>query len=247
VKSLRFIIGRQGTLFKVAQLSFGKNDQSIYITPYVPAGGTGYVGQMKIPAPGQSGTWDYSRQASGTPVRVTLHESGRCHATAGGSSTPPVFGRPLQHDSRAHVATIVCFDLTGLPTIRQPRGGSTPDVLLLATDAEWTSLHIPLYVCPDPQSAAVAWMKMSVTMTRDNSTPLILGIGGRTGPESAEGLGSGVLVLAGWGPGNDDRPLTGIYGVTSPVALQRGESEETSPNITEVRGSQPLPTRNSSS
>ena len=168
-------------------------------------------------------------------MRVTLHGSGRCHATAGNRSTPPVFGRPLHYDERAHVATIACFDLAGLPTVREPRGGATTDVPLAATDPEWTSAHIPLTRVPGRRgrqsaenvghddagrpAAAHSWHRWSYRPGQACGESRLRG-------RCASRLGSG----------NDDRPLTGMYGATSPVASGDGEQWLNRPRTTASRG-----------
>ena len=216
VQSLRLLVERNGVLFNIAKVALGKADASLYIIPSTPSEGEGYAGLMKVPEHGQHNTWTYSRQLAGLPIRVTLHESGRCHASAGDRQTEPTWGRSLFYDEVAHVATISCFNVGGLPAVETLRGPPRLDVVFKSADLDWTAIHIPVFVCPDDSPAV--WKRVAVRMTPDGRPrPLYLVLGGRLEQEPANNRDGGVLVVAGWGPGDDQRPLTGVYGITSPA------------------------------
>jgi hypothetical protein len=226
IKGLRLLVERDGTFHRLALLSWSNTDASIYIFPTVPAGGSGFAGQLRIPAPGDKNTINYSRQCVGTPVEVGLHESGRCHAKAGSQQCEPAWGRKLfDDDDVAHVATISCFSLDGMETVQAPRSlPPKPDLVLTGSDPAWTAIHVPLFVCPD--EAAAQKFKYWLTLARvDRPRPLYVAIGGRSTVEPPDNRDAGVLVMAGWGPGaaSDSRPLNGVYGATSPLPPQQAE------------------------
>jgi hypothetical protein len=228
VNAIRLLVERDGTLYKMVRLDWSNSDVSLYITPYVPEGGTGYAGQMKVPAPGDAATWDYARQASGVPVKVSLHESGRSHSSAGGEHSQPTWGRPLFHPEQAHIATVSCFNVEGLPTVSVPRSLPQPDIVMRGSEHPWTAVHVPIFVCPDEEAASTH--RFWITMTRPGrARPLLVGIGGRSTFEPEGNRDGGVLVYAGWGPGNDPRPLVGVYGVTSPPQEAPGRSWRSPP------------------
>lgn len=216
VDRIRLLVERDGRLHKVANLAWSSSDVSLYITPYAPLGGEGHAGMMRVPGPGQASTWDYSRQAVGTPVRVALHESGRCHAEAGGSRSEPTWGRSLFYPDIAHIASISCFEVNGLPTVDVPKGPPQLDVVMRHAGEEATACHVGLFVCPDEVERP--WEKFRITFERPGrERPLYLAVSARETAEAPDNRDGGVLVVAGWGPGDDSRPVGGVYGVTSPA------------------------------
>lgn len=216
IKSLRVLLERDGVIFKVAKVAFSQKDVSVYVMPYQYEGGHGFGGQMMIPGPGKSNSWNFTRQLTGEPVKVSIHESGRTHAQIGALMTEPVWGRGLFHDEVSHVATISCFSPVGLPEVVEPRGAPQADIVLRTGENDWTSVHVPLFVCPDIDTASnhIAY----ITLNRsDRERALYLAIGARVENAPSEQLGKGVLVFTGWGPGNDHRPLNGIYALSAPA------------------------------
>jgi hypothetical protein len=210
----RLLLNWDGTLYKLARIVFSKSDVSFYIIPYAPDGGTGFAGQMMIPAPGQSNSVNFSRQLEGLPVRVSIHESGRCHAAAGTEKTQPAWGRSLFYDEIAHIATVLTGAPTTLPVASEARGGSHPDIVFTPGLDGYNSVHVPLFVCPD--EATAKQHVIYVTLARPGKPrPLYLALGGRIDNMNLDSPEAGVVVMAGWGPGNDPRPLNGIFAVTT--------------------------------
>ncbi|MEU9047323.1 MULTISPECIES: hypothetical protein [unclassified Kitasatospora] len=56
-------------------------------------------------------------------AKMSIHHSGQTHVYVGprrrGNRLPAVHGRPLDDPAGGHVASIVCFDLAGLPLLER--------------------------------------------------------------------------------------------------------------------------------
>jgi hypothetical protein len=212
---LRLLAEVNGTFYKVARIGWAANDASIYVLPYLPArDAVAYAGLMKVPAPGESGTFDMSRQLRGTrQPKLSLHESGRTHGSLDVGDTPPVFGRPLTDPLCGHVATIFTTDVTGQPTVETPRGGPDLDVVFRPSIADSAAVNLALVIHASDDAAKANGAKCWLTLNRLTiSRPLVVGVHGRVPSLPAV---KGVVAFGGWGPGNDPRPLTGVYVTTA--------------------------------
>src|SRR5664280_685426 len=93
VKKVRFMLESEDSTYKVATVAFGQSDASLYIFPGEYESGEGFAGQLMVPAPGGSNSFNFTRQQSGYPLKMTIHESGRTHAEAASGEVEPAWGR----------------------------------------------------------------------------------------------------------------------------------------------------------
>ena len=214
LSKLRLLAEVEGKFYKLARLGWAANDASIYVLPYLPEeDAVAYAGLMKVPAPGESGTFDMSRQLKGKKLaKLSLHESGRTHGSLDVGDTPPVFGRPLTDPLCGHIATIFTTDVTGQPTVETPRGAPDLDVVFRPSIVDSVAINLALVIHASDEAAKTNGAKCWLTLNRPTiSRPLVVGVHGRI-PDLPPG--DGVVVFGGWGPGNDPRPLTGVYVTT---------------------------------
>ena len=212
IKAVGLVVERSGRLYKAAKVFFGSEDASVYITPYRYPSGVGYAGQLMVPPPGGSNAVNFTRQLTGHPLKLSLHESGRTHAQSGGLRTEPAWGRALHFPVPAHIATVTVFDPVGLPEVPSARTGDEPDIVFETGGGDWTSLHISMHVCPDEDST-VPYLLHATLQRAGGPRPLYLAFNARLENAPDRQHGPGVLVTAGWGPGawQDQRPLNGVY------------------------------------
>jgi hypothetical protein len=213
LNGLRIVAEDEGLFYSIARIQWSKTDASLYVMPYVPADGTSFAGTMKIPDHEQgSSTFDFSRGIEGGSPKMSLHEFGRCHASVGGISTSPVWGRKLLDPSGGHIATIECVSHEGLPTVASPAGLPAPDLVVSSEGAEWHGVRIPILVYLKESDASRHPFRL--TMKRPFKPTLYVALHpylSVVDPATSDG---GVLVYAGWGPGPLDRPSTGVYVTT---------------------------------
>lgn len=216
VSKIWLVAETEGCSYRLATIAFGKSDASLYITPGKYVGGQGFAGQLMVPAPGDSNTFNFTRQKSGYPLKITIHESGWTHATAATGEVEPAFGRALLHHEVSHIATVQVFSLVGLPQVEDPGTARCPHVSMRLTGMEWTSARVLLYVCPDQASART--FGTYVTLVRPRlPRPLYLAFESRVNYQPDSEKGAGVLVLGGWGPAakDDSRPFNGVVVVST--------------------------------
>lgn len=198
---------------------WNNSDSSLYIEPYAPTGGAGYVGLIPAVPPDSEIQVNFTEQGSGDHPYVSLHERGEVHATCRSPRyrTEPVAGVPLFDPRGGHIATISCFDATGLPRLagRPSEGPDTVDLVLQQRDPTMTRLHAVIYVANQFEEFPVE-VQARVTMRRETlKEPLHFGVRLRGEPTGDDSDAQGVTVVAGWGPRADsalDQPL--IYALT---------------------------------
>lgn len=76
VKKVRFVVESEDRTYEVATVAFGRSDASLYIFPAEYENGEGFAGQLMVPAPGGSNSFNFTRQQSGYPLKLTIHGSG---------------------------------------------------------------------------------------------------------------------------------------------------------------------------
>lgn len=217
IKGLRVLVDHRGELRKLARLGWTKRDASFYIIPYATRSRRGWVGTTEL-AFGDSTTVDFTTGVEGAKPKVSVHESGLTHATVDGHVTPDVAGQPLHDDAGGHVATIITFNPEGLPPIAVARGAPRADLVVTSergTGDWWDGVRVALFVYTQPERATEK--KAYITFRRPGSVPPLyvsLGVFGEQHP--ADNREPGVVVLAGWSPGDrgvgDPTPL--VYAVT---------------------------------
>lgn len=215
VKKVRLVVESVDGTYEVATVAFGQSDASLYIFPGEYESGEGFAGQLMVPAPGGSNSFNFTRQQSGYPLKLTIHGSGRTHAEAASGEVQPAWGRALIHDEVSHIATVQVFSPLGLPEVAGPSTARIPHVIARLTGQEWTSARFLLHVCPDEASANE--FGVYVTLVRPTlPRPLYLAFECRVNNQPDSEMGTGVLVLGGWGPGAkvDSRPLNGVIVVS---------------------------------
>ena len=215
---VRLLVNVAGTLYKLARIRWSTADASVYVMPYVPKGGIGFAGPMKVPAPEASSSVNFARELMGPNPKLSLHESGRCHGSVGEQRTGPVWGRGL-FDGSGHIATITSFDVTSQPTVAVTRTGTEPDIILMTPGFEVPGMNVALLVGDSPEEAGRLGQLHFILDRPDRPRPLYVALNCRDPGQSAEGPPvPGVTVIAGWGPGSrgDQRPLSGTFVATAP-------------------------------
>ncbi len=215
VSSLRLLVERAGRFYKLARLGWSKKDTSVYLILYVPVGGRSYAGVTNVPAIGDPpATFNYGDQVCGAGMpKVSLHESGRCHAEIDGVKTNAVKGRDVFHGAGGHIASVTCFSVAGLPTVLSPKGPPKYDVALSSADPTWTATHVSLHICPTLEHAEKH--HFSVVLARPGRPrPLLIGVSGNPTAEPSENQNLGVTAIAGWGPG-ESGSVPGIFATTT--------------------------------
>jgi hypothetical protein len=214
--AVRLLVAHENRLHKLARLAWSNKDVSLYVLPYLPKGGTAHAGVMKIPGPaGPPSTWNYTGQVDGSGgPKLTLHSSGRCHGEVDGVHGPPVWGRPLTGREGGHIASITCFSVEGLPEVTVPSGPPSADIVLQSSDPSSTATNVALFVLTSDRKDDE--YHFVLTFRREGlDAPVRIGIRARVTTEPSGNRDPGVLVMAGWGPGDTgDRPLTGVFVVT---------------------------------
>jgi hypothetical protein len=109
IKDLRLLIRHRGELRKLARLAWSNFDASFYVMPYGTDGRRGWVG--KIPIPEEPFTFDATTGTEGAEPYVSLHESGRTHASVKGFRTGDAMGPAFRDQSVS--ARLRCGALTG--------------------------------------------------------------------------------------------------------------------------------------
>lgn len=215
VSSLRLLVEREGTFYKLARLGWSQKDTSVYLMLYVPVGGQSYAGVVNVPSiGGPPATFNYGGQLCGTGMpKLSLHESGQCHAEVDGVKTKPVKGRDVFHGAGGHIASVTSFSVVGLPIVVSPKGPPKLDIPLTSSDPTWTATHVSLHICPTPEDAR--GHHFSVALARPGKPrPLLIGVSGQPTAESPENHNPGVTAIAGWGPG-ESRSVPGIFATTT--------------------------------
>jgi hypothetical protein len=113
----RLLVEHSGELRKLAKLAVSKSDASLYVVAYGP-NRRYYVGQERLPAGKSSLTFrfaDYPCHVGDEP-KLSLHEKGKAHVTAGGRVLAGPIAMPRLTDLRGeHVATVCPDDFDQLP------------------------------------------------------------------------------------------------------------------------------------
>ncbi len=204
VKSLRFLVETEDGFAKIATIAWNGSDACIYVTPHPADRDSGFVGI----AEGSSGgafTVDLDGQGRGAHPCVSLHRSGVVHAKCVGYRTPSFQGRPL-HGVGGHIATIATIDDAGLQRIAGgPRVGARCDFVIRRGSPDLRRLVIAIYVA---DAAGQFSTDVAARLELDRPTvpsPLYFGFAIRGEPAvGGDEAGPGVVVLAGWGPGERD-------------------------------------------
>jgi hypothetical protein len=112
-----------------------------------------------------------------------------------------------------HVATIFTTDVTGQPTVETPRGAPDLDVVFRPSIAGSAAVNLAIVIHASAAAAEANGAKCWLTLNRPTiSRPLVVGVHDRI-PDLPPV--KGVVAFGGWGPGNDPRPLTGVYVTTA--------------------------------
>jgi hypothetical protein len=163
-----------------------------------------------VPAPGGRNTIHFNRQLQGNRPKLSLHESGRCNAAVDDGQEVSVFGRSLVGPVPGHIASITSFDPTRQPQVAKPKGFPNPDFVLQPSVPGSLATIVALHVCASEEDAKARHCRYWLTLRRPERT-LLLGVSARIPEAPVEPQVAGVVVIGGWGPGSDDRPLTGVY------------------------------------
>jgi hypothetical protein len=158
LRSLRIIALHQDGYAQVAHLSWAgpgnPTDASLYIRPYVGPQWTARASVNALPpyAASQAVATD-TAPAVFREAKLSLHHSGQTHAyIAEDRRTVPVMGLRLDDPAGGHVATIVAFDLAGLPLLETEPSTQAPDIdlLVLAPGQDGNyKLNVALFVGTD--------------------------------------------------------------------------------------------------
>lgn len=212
VRSLRLVVQRpDGALKKLVKIVWSQRDASLYLTPYAPVGGFGYVGVTE-----KVGTFSLLGQGQGRDVYLSLHKSGQTHATCKQPfyRTESVKGPALFVDKRSHVATAVCFDTASLPDLGSaPRHPPHLDYVLLQL-AGLEKVDVPIFVSAVAESLEDFPIRLRFVRP-DMPGPLHFGLRVRGEEYRPEPDSGGVAVLGGWGVDPDpDLPLRYAFAAT---------------------------------
>lgn len=212
ISSIRIVARRRNRLHKVAKVRWSNTDASIYIWPYGPEGGRGYVGLHDAIPPAGSFTFDFASQGAGMNPKLSLHQSGQVHAICAEYSTRPIFSAPLFSPAGGHIASIVCHNPEKLPDLTaQPKGLPRADVVL-EMPLRFSAMHVVLFA--NIVESRLPKCPIQLRLVR-SSMPMPLHIGIQFRGDNVASDGSGVGVLGGWGP--DASPVESVplvYAIT---------------------------------
>jgi hypothetical protein len=221
--SVRVLVQTGGKCYKLARIDWWKKDASLYVTPYMPAGGgIAYAGLMRVPEPGERYDVDFTAQLRGQNPKLSLHESGQTHGYLDVDRTPAVKGSPLFNPLGGHIATMVSANVTNQPTVDTPRPAPDTDVLLQLEDGQ-VAANVALVIYATEEAARNAGASFGFKLSRPSlPQPLVVAVRGRV-PEM-DGQEGGVLCFGGWGPGNVLAP-SAVYVLTAPRDGSQGPGE----------------------
>ena len=202
-KGARLCIRLADRIAKVARLAWSDADASIYVIPYPGPAKTSFagvyesrLGSTTLPFEGQL------EAVGGDTPKVSIHESGICHAQLGAERSGRARG-PRLHHGTGHIATIQTFRPDLLPTLATPPSSQGPVIDVVATppSTPWTSLRFVLSVI-DPASHPLNGPWAVLNLARAKGTDLHIRIASVSDYEPHND-GEGVVVLAGWGVSAD--------------------------------------------
>ncbi|MGW6244396.1 hypothetical protein [Streptomyces sp. NRRL F-5193] len=235
IETVRIIAAHDGGFAQIAHLSWAPptnpGDASLYIRPYVGEGWTAYGSVTPAVAPDQSVNVEAERHrdAKFGELKMSLHGSGQTHVYIGprtkNNRLPAVTGRPLHDPSGGHIASITCFDLSGLPLVQAP-STQAPDLDLVVPapgEGGTSKLNVALFSGTDEEAmrAKHPWLTTGPLLRFDRTglpTPVFFGLrcGYFPGPRTST---PGVTVIGGWGPGaqpSDPVPMVSIWAAPDP-------------------------------
>jgi hypothetical protein len=206
VSKVRLLVETGGVFRRLARLSWSEADASLYISPPgLPA--PARVGVIDVPLePGASETVNFAGDFIGMAPYMSLHQGGACHASAGPGwqrlRTAPVRGNPLDHPGGGHLATIVCFRPSLLPTAPPPKHsrkrGHAAAVRWPVADRP---LGVALWACADEASARANFRQWLTFRRPTLPRPLHIGINARPQLETSPLPSPVVVITGGWGAG----------------------------------------------
>ncbi|KQV04422.1 MULTISPECIES: hypothetical protein [unclassified Kitasatospora] len=223
IESIRIVAPCGSGFAQIAHLSWAKpnnpGDASLYIRPFI---GDSWSVKGAVAA---SVAADFSGEVHADRIhpnavfgdaKLSLHHSGQTHVYVGKSTgsgaranrLPDVRGERLDLDAGGHVATVVCFDVAGLPLLGRSPSSVPPDVEYVV-DGTWPSdaqLNLALYTGTDEQQmrAKFPFLAESPMLRFDRtgmSKPLFFGARARVDPRGGGPVPPGIIVVGGWGPG----------------------------------------------
>src|SRR6266851_3434512 len=209
IRELRVLVSFEGQVRSLCKLVFTKTDASIYVVPYAPTNkysvGTHTLGDNELSA---TFSVDEARDYEAAP-KISFHESGRVHASAGVARVGPLYVPPLPDWRGAHLGTVVASHAATLPEFR-----GTPRIA--GPERDWT-LHLREPVV----SGAVAFYVNGAESRFDADCPLTFALARRAlsrplyvglcpraqDPLTArDQVGGGVIAIGGWTPGREGAP-----------------------------------------
>lgn len=218
VEGVRILVDQQGGLRKLLRIAWSDADASIFLIPYVPGRGIVYGGIASTPDPGTPHTFSFDGQLCGDWGKVSLHQSGRVHATVRSAGelirSPPITALPLDHLADGQVATVSCFNPEGLPEVLDAQGPPDTDLVLTSNDVDWTATQIPIFVTSDPNRFEDHHFRLCFRRATLKS-PLYVTLRPRSESHPPENREGGISILA-WGLAGPTSSSDLVFVVTAP-------------------------------
>lgn len=186
---------------KVARIGWSKRDASVYVMLYATDHQHRYAGTFALsgltPLPLDLRQMAKVNSTTGV-VKLSMHESGHCHAELDGRQTRTVRSTPLTSGFDGHLCTILVSDPASLPVLAETGPTRTTDLTADSRDFPWNGAQFFLFAFQDDQDTGGEDFPMGFALRRgDNRQPLWIGLW----PHAFQGeqpADPGVLAFAGF-------------------------------------------------